>query len=341
MSKVELYHDNFQNYKRYGIPRAQLVIADIPYNIGKKAYGSNPMWYNGGDNSNGESKFAKREFFNGDGDFNLNEYFHFCSKLLKKEPKEKNKAPCMIIFCAFEQMHMLIDIAKNENWYGSPIVSQSLQGKAAYEQKYETTPEVFNWAARQLHSIGINVSPLNIQYFLEQTTGVFGQILIPAMSPDPYDPDQNAAERLFGTMVDKLINSLTLDPAYSNDVSDNFYTQWDKLEQIAGLGENEWGDLKPGLSQADKAAAQERAKELYKKGGPMYDAKQTIKDNNMAMAEIMASETLTPEQKRDQVRALRDANVQAMLDGMRACSDFFSEYVETPPNWQRLIFGAE
>lgn len=25
--KVELYHDNFQNYKRYNIPKAQLVIA--------------------------------------------------------------------------------------------------------------------------------------------------------------------------------------------------------------------------------------------------------------------------------------------------------------------------
>ena len=46
--KTKLYHDNFQNYKRYGIPRAQLVIADIPYNIGVNAYGSNPMWYNGG-----------------------------------------------------------------------------------------------------------------------------------------------------------------------------------------------------------------------------------------------------------------------------------------------------
>lgn len=114
--KTELYHDNFQNYKRYGIPRAQLVIADIPYNIGKDAYGSNPMWYNGGDNSNGESKYAKSAFFNGDGDFNLNEYFHFCSKLLKKEPKERNKAPCMIIFCAFEQMHDLIEIAKKHGY---------------------------------------------------------------------------------------------------------------------------------------------------------------------------------------------------------------------------------
>lgn len=47
-TKIELYNDNFQNYKRYGIPKAQLVIADIPYNIGTNFYGSNPMWYNGG-----------------------------------------------------------------------------------------------------------------------------------------------------------------------------------------------------------------------------------------------------------------------------------------------------
>lgn len=43
-----LYHDNFQNFKPYAIPKAQLVIADIPYNIGQDAYGSNPTWYVGG-----------------------------------------------------------------------------------------------------------------------------------------------------------------------------------------------------------------------------------------------------------------------------------------------------
>ena len=35
--KCEIFHDNFQNYKKYGIPKAQLVIADIPYNIGSNA----------------------------------------------------------------------------------------------------------------------------------------------------------------------------------------------------------------------------------------------------------------------------------------------------------------
>ena len=108
MAKMQLFHDNFQNYKRYNIPRAQLVIADIPYNIGKDAYGSNPMWYKGGDNKNGESKYAKSEFFHGDGQFRIAEYMHFCNKLLIKEPKERGKAPAMIVFCAFEQMQTVI-----------------------------------------------------------------------------------------------------------------------------------------------------------------------------------------------------------------------------------------
>jgi site-specific DNA-methyltransferase (adenine-specific) len=111
-SKINLYNDHFQNFKRYGIPKAQLVIADIPYNIGNYAYGSNPSWYIGGDNKNGESALAGKSFFDTDKNFNINEFFHFCSKLIIKEPKERNKAGCMIIFCEFEQQFGLIEIAK-------------------------------------------------------------------------------------------------------------------------------------------------------------------------------------------------------------------------------------
>lgn len=112
MLKCELYHDNFQNFKRYNIPKAQLVIADIPYNIGADAYASNPMWYQGGDNKNGESKLAKQSFFHTDGTFRIAEYMHFCNRLLRKEPKEKGQAPAMIVFCAFEQMQTVIDYGK-------------------------------------------------------------------------------------------------------------------------------------------------------------------------------------------------------------------------------------
>lgn len=113
MNKIKIYNDNFQNYKKYGIPKAQLVIADIPYNVGNNFYGSNPMWYKGGDNKNGESEKAGKAAFNTDFNFNIAEYFHFCNKLLKKEPEKagvrgrSSDAPCMIIFCAFEQIEMV------------------------------------------------------------------------------------------------------------------------------------------------------------------------------------------------------------------------------------------
>jgi len=109
---INLYNDHFQNYKTYGIPKAQLVIADIPYNIGKNAYGSNPSWYVDGDNKNGESELAGKEFFDTDKNFRPAEFMHFCSKMLKKEPKQKGQAPCMIVFCAFEQQMYLIELAK-------------------------------------------------------------------------------------------------------------------------------------------------------------------------------------------------------------------------------------
>lgn len=107
-----LINDHFQNYKVYGIPKAQLLIADIPYNIGNNAYGSNPSWYNDGDNTKGESDKAKKSFFNTDNDFRIPEFLHFCSKMIRPEPKEKRLPGCMLIFCEFEQQFELIKLAK-------------------------------------------------------------------------------------------------------------------------------------------------------------------------------------------------------------------------------------
>ena len=116
VNRIELFNDSFQNYKRYGIPKAQLLIADIPYNVGSDAYGSNPMWYEDGDSKNGTSKLAGKSFFNTDERFMIPEFFHFCSRMLKKETKERNDAPCMIVFCSFEQQFELIKHAKENGF---------------------------------------------------------------------------------------------------------------------------------------------------------------------------------------------------------------------------------
>lgn len=127
--KCELYNDSMQSWKCYPIQKAQLIIADVPYNVGTNFYGSNPMWYNGGDNRNGESKLAGKAAFASDFNFNLYEYFHFCSRLMKKEPKKggargrSSDAPCMIVFCSFEQIPTLINAAEKHGFvHNIPLV---------------------------------------------------------------------------------------------------------------------------------------------------------------------------------------------------------------------------
>ena len=86
MKDIELYRDSFQNFRSYQLPKAQLIIADIPYNLGTNAYASNPSWYKNGDNKNGESDLAGKKFFNSENEFRPAEFMHFCSDMLVKEP---------------------------------------------------------------------------------------------------------------------------------------------------------------------------------------------------------------------------------------------------------------
>lgn len=109
---MTLYHDHFQNHRRHNLPPAQLIIADIPYNVGTDAYGSSPQWYIDGKNTNGQSEVAGKQFFDTDKDFRIPEFMHFTSRMLKKEPKETGTAGCMIVFCAFDQQFQLIEEGK-------------------------------------------------------------------------------------------------------------------------------------------------------------------------------------------------------------------------------------
>jgi len=70
----------------------------------------------GGDMANGQSKLAGKSFFDTDNDFRIPEYFHFCNKLVKPEPKETGSAGCMIVFCAFDLQWGLIEEAKKYNF---------------------------------------------------------------------------------------------------------------------------------------------------------------------------------------------------------------------------------
>lgn len=117
-NRIGLFNSSMQDYKRFGIPKAQLILTDIPYSLGDAAYGSNPSWYQGGDNKNGESDKAGETFFATDENFKPAEFMHFAAQMLRPEQKANGggrtdtNAPCMIVFCEFEQQFYLIELAR-------------------------------------------------------------------------------------------------------------------------------------------------------------------------------------------------------------------------------------
>ena len=113
MNKPILIRDHFENAKQYQIPRADLIICDLPYELGEKMYASNPSWYNQGDRTKGESNLAHKAAFNTDYRFSIPNFFSFATRLLRKEPGKGEKgAPCMIVFCSFQQIPTIISEAE-------------------------------------------------------------------------------------------------------------------------------------------------------------------------------------------------------------------------------------
>lgn len=116
-NRVGLFNTSYQDFKRYGIPKAQLILTDIPYSLGADAYASNPTWWVNGDAKQGASDKAGETFFVTDENFKPAEFMHFAAQMLKPEPKEregrtKSSSPCMIVFCEFMQQFYLIELAK-------------------------------------------------------------------------------------------------------------------------------------------------------------------------------------------------------------------------------------
>lgn len=98
---------DYRDHADHDVGVFDLLLSDIPYAVGTNAYGSNPMWYQHGDNRNGESSKARQAFFAADDSFDLDAYAQACSLLLKPEPKD-GRSGCVITFCSFQQQADLI-----------------------------------------------------------------------------------------------------------------------------------------------------------------------------------------------------------------------------------------
>ena len=104
----------------------------------------------------------------------------------------------------------IIDIANNKSWSGAEIVPKRLQNLEPKDQYDESTTSIAKWLGNKL-----NISPKQIDYVLQQNSGIIGQVLIPPLTPKA---ESNAISSKF-----------IVDPVMSNKLATDFYDLKDEL----------------------------------------------------------------------------------------------------------------
>ena len=130
------------------------------------------------------------------------------SQTAPSNPLENN------ILQAWMDADLLDPDSPGKTWYGSDIESQRLQSYAPGERYDENTDKLSKW-------IGENtgLSPAKINYLLDQYTGVIGDVVLPLITPsDTSIP-----------FLAPAISAFTMDTAYSNRISGDFYNTLDEL----------------------------------------------------------------------------------------------------------------
>lgn len=145
----------------------------------------------------------------GNDEADLKSYLEFViSNLAPNNPLENNVlAPIM-------------QVANNETWYGEDLVPSRLQDVPVNEQYDESTDSFSRFLGDKL-----NISPIKINYLLDQYSGGIGDVVLPMLTPEAESGDDS----LVGNLLAPLKKKFTTDSVMNNQNVSDFYALSDEL----------------------------------------------------------------------------------------------------------------
>ena len=114
----------------------------------------------------------------------------------------------------------IIQVAKNETWYGEDLVPTRLQDLPAAEQFDESTDAISKWLGEKL-----NFSPYKINYLLDQYSGGIGDTFLPMLTPEAESGDNS----FLGNVLAPAKSKFTTDSVMNNQNVSDFYDLRDEL----------------------------------------------------------------------------------------------------------------
>jgi hypothetical protein len=122
-----------------------------------------------------------------------------------------------------------------KTWYGGNIESQRLQQYAPGQRYDESTDAISKWLGGKL-----NISPKKINYLLDQHTGVFGDLILPYLTPKA---ERGISMEIGGHDVsvpfsNAFMSRFTLDTVTNNTIPGEYYDLLDELGFAGKGGDN-------------------------------------------------------------------------------------------------------
>lgn len=218
------------------------------------------------------------------------------------------------------------DASQNLTWSGREIEDYNVQQLPTTQRYDEDTPEVAKWLSSISTAFGLDYSPLDWAYIIEQYTGSMGAIGMSTLGLAK-NGDLNI-EGLWGIVTDHIASRMSVDPVYSNDISSTFYNGKGTLEENLEAIENGRNpvDLRRNLSQEEMNAAYEELQTLLGKEGAIGSAYAKAKELWKEYNALSESDTLTDAQKEEEMRKVRVQINKTLLEGNAAYGDFMDKY---------------
>lgn len=219
-----------------------------------------------------------------------------------------------------------VDGLNNTTYYGASITNY-YDDKMPATERYDsdTTP----WArgiSTMLSGFGVDLSPKQVDYIVQQYTGSLGQIggdLIVAATDGKLN-----GETMLEIFNDRILTGFTYDPVKQNQLTSKFYDNCTMFEQItAEAGQNGTTSLlRSDLTTEEQKAAVEEARAMMKKGGIMQDTKDEISTIYDKIDEILANETMSSYDKTKACDELYAQRNKLCIAANIAAGDYLNKY---------------
>lgn len=174
------------------------------------------------------------------------------------------------------------DAEANKNFFGSNIVPSYMQYDQAPEQKDAHTSVVSSAISERLYEMGVaEVSPMKIDYVINQLGGFYGGLLVDSTAAD--------SGGFWRSMLNTVEGKFVADPLYSSGVVSRFYDALDDAGKAAYQADH---DREYGLIKKDVKTVDEKGKEALDK------CSKEISALRKQEREILASEPDSERRKR-------------------------------------------